>query len=180
MRIRWVLLALILPLSACDHYDDDRRSVASGVKSDGAQMLQNIEHNVVTAATMARNNLKESGEDLHKWLVEPPPAERQPQAIASSYCYRTYQDVLCYRAPMPGWENRLVGYQGTYAKAPPLAVMEPLPVSVDTKPSARPAVTPVFASLPKQEEKDKKKSNAVPAVPDPAHQTLPNALVPQL
>jgi len=41
-----------------------------------------------------------------------PPADRaQPR-----YCYKTYEDVICYARPIPGEEERLVGYQTSSGK----------------------------------------------------------------
>lgn len=48
---------------------------------------------------------------------KPPPP---PLPIASSYCYRTMADIVCYRDPQPGAESRLVGYQ-----EPPLSSLNP-------------------------------------------------------
>jgi len=34
----------------------------------------------------------------------------------SRYCYKTYQDIICYSRPLPGEEYRLVGFQTAAGK----------------------------------------------------------------
>ncbi len=121
-----------------------------------------------------------------------PSSPKPPLPIAASYCYHAYQDILCYRRPMPGWEGRLAGYQPLTAEPPPLAVMQPL-ASRALDPSRLPAnrvagSKPVFADMPTQ-PKDAEKPTDEPATPaaaaaaasDATHEQLPDpALAPQL
>jgi hypothetical protein len=134
-----------------------------------------------------RDNVHATGRHLKDWWNYDPNAHvatRQP--VPNSYCYRAQTDVTCYRAPMPGWENRLVGYQGTFAEAPQPVMMQPLPAkSVDTNmlPATRVAkAQPVFVEMPpevKQEPKDP--TQLLEADPQNAHETIADpTLSPQL
>ena len=152
--------------------------IAKGVQSNVKEAVDHVNN----LGGAAKEGVYHGMDSLADWMrPEPPP--KPPKAIADSYCYRTYQDILCYRSPMPGWEYRIVGYQGTYAKAPPPAMIEPLPVESSSAraPADRAAAAePVFASMPKP-LKEEKKPDTSSATPDPKHETLPNALsAPQL
>ena len=54
-------------------------------------------------------------------LKKPPPPKTQP--AETRYCYKTYNDIICYNRPLPGEEYRLVGYQQANGKTG--YVMEP-------------------------------------------------------
>lgn len=129
--------------------------------------------------TFLANNLKDSlyetGYAVQDWAMTPPRGKGEPLPVASSYCYRAQTDVLCYRQPMPGWEGRLVAYQGTDALPPPPPVMQLLPrPSRDTSmlPENRVAASkPVFKEMPKEEEPEDKDADGI---------SMPNALNEQL
>lgn len=118
------------------------------------------------------------------WLTPMP--KEVPKPVTSSYCYHTLQDILCYRMPMPGWENRLVAYQGTDAPPPPPATMELMAkgaVVAAPLPQARAAeAKPIFAEVPADPTvKNKNSTSDVPAVVDASHEQLPDpTLAPQL
>ncbi len=183
MRYLW-LLSGALALSACDHFHADKAVVTEQVQADAEQAQENVGNQATRIANTVRDNLKETGEKLREWWLTPLPAARPNRAIKTSYCYRALQDVLCYRQPMPGWEHRLVGYQGTNAPPPPPAMMEPLPVrsAEASKPANRLAkAEPVFTEIPLNLKDAQKKNSADPSISDPTHETLPNpALSPQL
>lgn len=131
-------------------------------------------------ASFRANNIKDSiYETTYKvqdWAMTPPKKKGEPLAVASTYCYRAQTDVLCYRQPMPGWEGRLVAYQGTDAMPPPPPVMQLLPKpSKDTSmaPENRIATTkPVFKEMPKEE--DAPKDPDAPAQPSSLNEQLPD------
>ncbi|MDE3015497.1 MAG: hypothetical protein KGI29_01035 [Pseudomonadota bacterium] len=153
------------------------KNVAKDVQSNTAEALNHVNN----LGTAAKEGIYHGMDSFADWM-RPPPPPPPPKVIASSYCYRTYQDILCYRQPMPGWEYRLVGYQGTYAAPPPPAFMQPLPVqaAMANSSSARVAdAKPVFTDMPPPENEVTKPDDTGTA--DPTHEMLPNpALVPQL
>lgn len=136
-------------------------------------------------ANHVRASAQATKKHLNKWWTHDPNAVQPPLPVPDSYCYRTQGDVLCYRAPMPGWETRLIGYQGTTAEAPPPAVMQPLPIksnSVAMLPANRVAnAKPVFVTMP-PDVKEEPKSTAEPSLEDVQHDTITAdpALAPQL
>ncbi len=141
-------------------------------------------------ANNVRDNVRVTSRRMKEWwFYEPKPPQNRD--VASSYCYRVLQDVVCYRQPMPEWEHRLVGYQGTGALPPPPSVMQPLPkrsISASNEAASRLAsAQPVFVEIPpdvKEAEAngaDPDKDPSVPVPADAAHETLPDpALAPQL
>jgi len=139
------------------------------------------------ANDMKANIYQTSGE-VKDWFLTPPPKnERVP--VASTYCYKVFQDILCYRQPMPGYEDRLIAYQGTNAEPPPAAMMQPLSTQesdMSKQPANRVAnAQPVFVQIPadvKDTTQDVQDKSQLPApAADTAHETLPDpALAPQL
>ncbi len=129
--------------------------------------------------TSLANNIKDSIYEttyqVQDWALTPPKKKAEPLAVANRYCYHAQTDVLCYRQPMPGWEGRLIAYQGTDALPPPPPVMQLLPKpskDVSMAPEKRVADTkPVFSEAPKEE---------APAAKDPNAPELPNSLNEQL
>lgn len=118
-----------------------------------------------------------------------PSPHKDPLPISASYCYHVYQDILCYRQPMPGWEFRLAGYQPLTAEPPMPAMMQPLPVHASDAsklPANRVASSkPVFTELPKagdvEKPADEAAAPAAAAASDASHEQLPDpALAPQL
>jgi hypothetical protein len=127
----------------------DASTAADNVVKDVQSNVKEAVGHVNNLGGAAKEGVYHGMDSVADWM-RPAPPPKPPQAIAASYCYRTYQDILCYRQPMPGWEFRLVGYQGTYAKAPPPAIMEPLPVQAEAKPAAdrTASAQPVFTTTP--------------------------------
>lgn len=137
---------------------------------------------VTRVADHVRNNAHATGKHLKDWWLYKP--NEGSQTIPSSYCYKAQGDVMCYRSPMPGWEHRLVGYQGTFADAPPAPMMQPLPASgVDQQklPANRIAATkPVFVEMPPEMKEEPKTSLELEA-PENVHENIADpALAPQL
>lgn len=198
--------ALLFPLAACGLptpeayivggavatgivYQDEIKAGLSDSKGEEVSISDAVPPQAKsTAGRVAnhfRDNVKATGRHIRDWWnYDPKPGH--PQSVPDSYCYRAQGDVLCYRAPMPGWEHRLVGYQGTFAKAPPPVVMEPLPgKSVDTTmlPATRVAnAKPVFNELPPEtKEPPKDPAELLEADPQDVHETIADpTLSPQL
>lgn len=143
---------------------------------------------VESAQTLAddlRDNVYATASKVEEWATEPAKPPKTAKDVSNSYCYRALQDILCYRQPMPGWETRLVAYQGTNAPPPPAYTMELLPQSAaDAKAgvgvSKVAASKPVFSSLPAPKEKDKKNTSdqttTTPPEIDADHEALPDPL----
>ena len=85
-----------------------------------------VQTNSERVATDIKDSIYTRADRIEKWVLTPP-ASDEKKGVPASYCYQSYQDILCYRQPMPGAEARLVGYQGTDAPAPQVAVMKGLP-----------------------------------------------------
>lgn len=77
-------------------------------------------------ANQFRDNMKKTADKVEEWWFTPLPS-KEPLPVQASYCYKAQTDTLCYRQPMPGWEHRLIAYQGTNAAPPPPAVMQLMP-----------------------------------------------------
>lgn len=194
--MRLLAISVIFLLSACTEQaaKDDASAVSSQVKEDAlyiadetkegaAQIAENVGDKTARVASNVRDSLKRTGHKLRKWWLTPLPEDPAPRAVAASYCYHVLQDIVCYRQPMPGWEHRLAGYQGTNAEPPPPAMMKVLPLRTANPTKAvenRIAnAKPVFVGVPP----DEKKSDAEeqPLSVDPANEHLPDpALAPQL
>lgn len=155
------------------------------VKEDSAQVQENWGKDISRGANQMRDNIKKTGRKLREWWLTPLP-DPQPTPLATSYCYTSFQDVLCYRQPVPGWEHRLLAYQGTGAAPPPPSITKPVPLAGDDQ--SKLAVNrvanskPVFVTMPedaKAEKQDDDQPSVIPA--DSLHETLPDpALAPQL
>jgi len=134
--------------------------------------------------TLVKDNIYKTASKVTEWVSTPPAPPPGPKDVADSYCYHVLQDILCYHQPMPGWEYRLVGYQGTHAEPPAQATMQLLakrrPDNGDTPATRAANTTPVFATvpvLPKETEKPSDQSQVI----DSNHELLPDpALAPQL
>ncbi|NBX03082.1 MAG: hypothetical protein EBR02_03255 [Alphaproteobacteria bacterium] len=178
-----LLLAACAPQSGVTPTEMATPNPVTMVFTGGAEAPKNMER----AATGIKDNLYRTGDRLKKWALTPPPEEGPKKAVPASYCYQSLQDILCYRQPMPGWEARLVGYQGTDVESPSPATMKPLPVraanaamlpanrAANAKPLlVKAAIVPKADGEPKAEEM---KEISV----DAAHESLPDpALAPQL
>lgn len=120
-------------------------------------------------------NYHHTADKIDEWTTATP--KKQKHEVPASYCYQALQDILCYRQPMPGWEDRLVGYQGTRAAAPPVAKTKPLATRAEDNSmlpanrakTAKPLVPGVKAA-PKAAPVDPT------AVPEAARETLPDPL----
>ncbi len=139
---------------------------------------------VTRVANGIRDNVHATGKHLKDWWMYKP-EELPPNVIPDSYCYRAQGDVLCYRAPVAGWEHRLVGYQGTFAAAPPPVVTRPLPAQSaagQKTPASRVAASqPVFSELPPEPKAEPKINVEEPEATENVHENVTDpALAPQL
>jgi len=92
-----VFALLLLSLTSCD-------SVHDGT----VRSLNGVEDNTDTAWSKTREYL---------WLDDKNKVKKAPEVSQPRYCYRTYQDIICYGEPLVGAENRLVAYQDAHAHA---------------------------------------------------------------
>lgn len=174
----------LLALCACTHFDEDKEAVTTQVKSDAKQVEANVTKNSMRVADNVRDSIKRTGERMREWWITPLP-NPQKHAMPVRYCYRVMQDILCYRDQMPGWENKLVAYQGDGAAPPTPATMKLMPLRADnTVPSGKKLdnLKPVFVSIPTEvkEQKDQA-APANPAAIEPAYETIQDSVLsPQL
>lgn len=143
-----------------------------------------VENFGMRVANLARDNVQATLRHFKNWWDEGSREYGPPQPVPATYCYRAQGDVLCYGEPMPGWEHRLVGYQGTNASAPPPVVTKLLPLpSADERSTAAgrvAAAAPVFNEMP-TETKEEPKSDVEPQAPENVHETITDpTLSPQL
>ena len=134
-------------------------------------------------ANQLRDNVKKTGAKIQEWWFTPLPST-EPLPVASSYCYKAQTDILCYRQPMPGWEHRLVAYQGTGAAPPPPATMQLMPQKANDNSKLAENrlanVKPIFVELP-PEPKQAPKDASQPTTDDHSQEVLPDpTLTPQL
>lgn len=159
-------------------------SIRSMVRDNVERGADDAQELAVTARDRVGNFVKkdvyEATGKFYDWVLTPPP-KKLPNPVPSSYCYRSFQDVLCYRQPMPGWEHRLVGYQGTGAAPPKPTITKLLPTrAAEPKPDpvARvEAMAPVFKEPPKQEKSDELSStDDLTDLQDPSKQAIPTPI----
>ena len=180
---RLIILSSLLALGACTHYEEDKKVVVEQAKIDAQTVQGNVTENGMRVADNVRDAVKRTGEKVREWWLTPLP-HPQKQAVPNSYCYRVMQDILCYRNQMPGWESKLVAYQGTSAEPPAAAITRPLPQNgsdVSNVPANRAAnAKPVFVGMPADIKEPKADAENVTTI-DSSHETLPDpALAPQL
>jgi len=164
------------------YHDVKQAAVATGavVQAGADEAIGHAEN----TGNAAKDGYYQATDHIADWMR--PSVPKPPQPIAASYCYHVYQDILCYRRPMPGWETRLAGYQPITADPPPAAQMQPLAQHAQDAsqlPVHRVAASkPVFTQLPSQAADVKPAEDAgTPAASEASHEQLPDpALAPQL
>jgi hypothetical protein len=179
------VIITMLALCACTHFDEDKEAVTNQVKKDARQVEANVTSKTMRVADNVRDSIKRTGERMREWWITPLP-NPQKHAMPVRYCYRVLQDILCYRDQMPGWENKLVAYQGDGAAPPTPATMKLMPLRSDNKNSVPDkrleSLKPVFVSIPP--EVREQKSQAAPANPaaiEPAYEAIQDSVLsPQL
>lgn len=185
MRKIFIIFSL-LALCSCDHFEQDKEVAVVQTKKDAKQVEENVDKSVTRMANNVRDSIKNTNNRLRDWWLTPLPSNAK-KPIPTRYCYKVLQDILCYRQQMEGWENKLVGYQGTNAEPPTPATMKLLPLranNVETLPANRAAkAQPVFTAIPTdlKEANETNSSSNEPVTVDSIHETLPDpALSPQL
>lgn len=143
-----------------------------------------VENFGIRVADLARDNVQASLRHFKNWWDEGALEHAPPNPVPPSYCYRAQGDVMCYGQLMPGWEHRLVGYQGTDAAPPPPVVTELLPTQASgerTQTAGRiSAAAPVFQEIP-EVMKEAPKTDIEPEAPENVHETIADpTLSPQL
>ncbi len=183
---KFFIIFSILLLCSCDHFEQDKQVAAAQVKQDAKNVGTNVDKSTSRMANNVRDSIKRTNDRLREWWLTPLPSNAK-KSTPTRYCYKVLQDILCYRQQMTGWENKLVGYQGTNAEPPTPATMKPLPLRSDDKnsfPENRAAsAKPVFSSMPKDDNdiKNAMTPSTEPVTIDAAHEILPDpALAPQL
>lgn len=134
-------------------------------------------HTARRLADHVRDNVRTTTRHVKKWwFYDPaavPVAERE---TPNSYCYRARGDVLCYSQPMPGWEGRLIGYQGTHAMLPPKTIVELLPknrlASAKSSDHGAEKAKPVFAAIPAVTEEASKDEDPNAEVKESLHEPI--------
>lgn len=167
---------MVLALAACSE-----PATATG-EEEWKTVPPKAENTAGRVADLVRDNVKATVQHVKEWWNEDPYAKKPPHTVESTYCYQSLSDVLCYNQPMPGWEGRLVGYQGTFAEPPPPVVTEPLPVvSAEHKNAAErvASVEPVFTAMPEEKE-EPAADPAAAEVPPEAEEVQPLATDPNL
>lgn len=153
----------LLSLAACETNEQDKEAIKAQVNEDAQMAQYNAEKHTKRVVGNVRDQVKKTAMKMREWWLTPLP-EPVPTPVPPSYCYKVWQDIVCYRDSMPGATHTLVGYQGDPTKTPPppLAQTEPIPVTRIQKQnsamtgSARVAnAKPVFVGIPVQPEADK-------------------------
>lgn len=171
-------------------YGDDLEEVTQEELQDPKTYRDAVPPQAKQGAHRVANNFRDgvraTTRRAKEWWFYDPEAEKQTGGtpVPPSYCYTVMQDIVCYPGPIPGWEHRLVGYQGTLAKAPPVVATKPLPklaaegdIPADTRLKS---AAPVFKEIPEEVKKEREDS-AQPPAGDTAQETLPDPLMsPQL
>ena len=184
MRKFFIIFSL-LALCSCDHYEEDRDAAKAQINADSQLIQENSEKNTMRVANNVRDSIKRTGEHMRKWWLTPLPPEPEPNPVPIRYCYRVLQDILCYRDQMPGWENKLVGYQGQGAAPPIPATTKVIPLRADN-PAALPETRaanakPVITGILMENKETKDKNSSQPQTIDTTHENLPDTpLSPQL
>lgn len=143
-----------------------------------------VENTAGRVANLVRDNVQASLRHFKNWWDEGAVTYGPPKVVPSTYCYRAQGDALCYGQPVPGWEHRLIGYQGTDAAPPPPVVTERLPSqAADNRSTAAARISvaaPVFIEMP-PETKEAPKADIPPEAPENVHETITDpTLSPQL
>lgn len=179
-----VMTALML-LAACETNRQDADDIKAQVKEDAKTAQSNVERHGSRVADNVRDSVKRTSMKLRQWWLTPLP-EEMPPSVPPSYCYQVLQDIMCYRAPMPGMEHKLVGYQGDAALPPARSQTLALPSKQmnrsNTLMSGKArveAARPVFRNMPQASEDSA--HDIADVLPELGNEPLPDpALSPQL
>lgn len=134
-----------------------------------------MQENIYRAQTEVQKEASVTLDKVQGYLQVPKYKKASPKEPPPSYCYRTGGDILCYKQPLPGQEDRLVGYQSTIApealvaskakvrevKPMPPRVVKPVPASAPA-PAAKQSDT-VFVDMAPQVKPDDTATQTIPA-----------------
>jgi hypothetical protein len=107
-----MLLNRILPLIACLAL-----TACAGAKDSTSQDLDAVGNETSASYNKVRDDMGLGHKE--KVVVT---KEVQPR-----YCYKTYQDIICYSKPLPGEEYRLTGFQTASGKTGYVLPEKPVP-----------------------------------------------------
>jgi hypothetical protein len=182
-----IALCAALFITACETNQQDKEVIKAQVNADAQLAQDNAERHSMRVLNNVRDQTKKTAMKMREWWLTPLPVE-YPKPVPPSYCYKVWQDIVCYRDPMPGRTHELVAYQGNTVDAvpPPLAQTEPLPYSRVQKQIAATTgaeritkAKPVFDAIPTLPEPDK--DAPLDATAQVGSEPLPDpALSPQL
>lgn len=186
MKKTGCIIAVLLLLTACETNDQDKAAIKEQLKEDTHTAEDNAKRHTMRVANNVRDQVKKTAQKMREWWLEPLPQQAIP-AVPPSYCYQVMQDIVCYRQPVPGKTQQLVGYQGDNAAPPPLAQTAALPmvkensITASGKPEVRvKTAKPVFVGIPVQPKQDKNTS-ALDEAAALGNEPLPNPMLsPQL
>ena len=178
--------AALLLLCACETNERDGEALRAQATEDAKTVEDNVTRHSTRIANNTRDSIKRTSMKLREWWLTPLP-EQVPRQVKTAYCYKVWQDITCYREPLPGKTHMLVAYQGDGAKAPPVAQTEALPQiriekqATSTTGEARVAAAkPVFGAIPEQPKADPA-AQTIDATPAVGSEPLPDpSLSPQL
>ena len=108
------ILSTCLLLTACETNQGDKEVIKARAKEDIGIAEGNVKRHTMRVANTARDNAKRTAQKLREWWLVPLP-DQTPSAVPPSYCYRVWQDIVCYREALPGMTHKLVGYQGDFS-----------------------------------------------------------------
>lgn len=179
-----IIIALSL-LAACETNEADKEAIKAQVKEDAQTAQNNAEKHSMRVLNNVRDQTKKTAMKMREWWLTPLPEPVYP-ALKPSYCYKVFQDITCYRQPVPGKEHQLVGYQGDGVTNSPVAQTLALPTVEKEKqlvgtPEARAKTArPVFVTPPTA-IKENKSGSAADEAAALGNEPLPNPLLsPQL
>lgn len=112
MRMRYYLAFSVLALTACGAVQENVYRVQEETRKEAYTVVGKIQD----------------------YLAPPNYHKPNPQEPPPSYCYHTAVDILCYNQPLPGQEERLVGYQGIH----PSVLVAPSPAAQRHEPPRAP------------------------------------------
>ncbi len=126
IRINGFLMVSLLCICSCEHFEEDKKAAVKQVKVDAKTVKDKASDSGMRVANNVRDGIKRTNNRIRDWWLTPLP-NPQKKEVPTRYCYKVLQDILCYREQMAGWEDKLVGYQGTNAMPPAFATTKPLP-----------------------------------------------------
>lgn len=146
MRSVFLMACLCLPLAGCMKAQQSTSKAMDGIEQETSSSWHKMRQAL----------------DLEK--PKPVPSRK----AQTRYCYRTYEDIVCYHKPVPGQEERLVAFQQGnsvgYTLEPAAEPTETRKHSAKSKPKPKPAE----AAAPAKASADALPNAPMPNAPVPA------------